>query len=85
MNFFKRFSVACGTLIVGLFLAYKYVLNEEQRGLAREANEEIQAVMREVTDMVVPLVSEKPTRAQEEAKAEANRERTREQWEKIGY
>jgi hypothetical protein len=64
---------------------YRYVLTDEQRDSLNEAADVVRAATREVTDTVSPLVSDGPTRTEEETAAEANRWRTVQQWKALGY
>ncbi|MBR3159693.1 MAG: hypothetical protein IKG18_17285 [Atopobiaceae bacterium] len=86
MNVLNRITVFLGVFIVGGYLAYHHVLSDEQRADVAAAQEELKKAMEEISDAVMPLVSKgTPTKAQERAAAEANRARTAQQWEAIGY
>ena len=85
MNVLRNIFIVMGAAIVGTYLAYEHVLSDEQREELRAANHEIQKAFRDVADTIEPIVSKGPTRAEEEAAVEANQERTRKQWNAIGY
>ncbi|MBO7674511.1 MAG: hypothetical protein J6S63_05830 [Atopobiaceae bacterium] len=85
MKTLERIAISLGLFFVGIAAIYRYVLTDEQRETLVEAATAVQSATREVTDMVSPLVSDGPTRSEEEALAEANRERTAKQWEALGF
>lgn len=86
MNVLSRITVAVGVLIVGGYLAYHHLLTEEQKADVVAAQQEVSAAWEEVADAVSPLVSKgAPTKSQERAAAQANRERTAQQWAALGY
>ena len=85
MNRLERAVVMAGLVVVGITLAYRHVLTDEQREAAREGATVLQNATQEVTDTVSPLVSNGPTRKEERAAAEANRARTEAQWAALGY
>ena len=84
MKTLEKIAIAFGLFFVGVAAAYRYVLTDEQRASLAEATDAVRAAAREVTDTVSPLVSDGPTRTEEEAAAEANRKRTAAQWEALG-
>ena len=86
MNLLSRISAALGVVIVGTYLAHRYLLNDEQRAEVAAVREEMRASVEEVADAVSPITSKGgPTRSEERAAAEANRARTKAQWAAIGY
>lgn len=85
MVIIKRLPVVIGVAFVGTYLAYQYLMNEEQRSDVRTAVAEVRNAVQDVTDVVSPLVKKGPTRAEEEAAVRENQARTREQWHQIGY
>lgn len=85
MKMYEKLAIAAGLVVVGITAVYRHVLTEEQRDAMREASDAVGAVAREVTDVVKPLVSDSPTKTQEEEAAAANRARTAAQWEALGY
>lgn len=85
MRLLERIILISGLLVVGVTAVYRYVLTEEQRDGLRETSDVLRSATREVTDSVAPLISDGPTKSEEEAAARANRERTVEQWEALGY
>ncbi|MDO4539016.1 MAG: hypothetical protein Q4B54_12705 [Coriobacteriales bacterium] len=85
MKLLERIAFTMGLVVVGVTVVYRYVLTAEQRSALGEAGDAIRSATREVTDTVAPLVSDGPTKSEEEAMAAANRARTIDQWQKIGY
>lgn len=85
MKTLERMAIGLGLAIVGLVAVYRHVLNEDQRGLAREMSDAVRSATQEVVDVISPLVSDGPTRSEERAASEANRARTAAQWEALGY
>ena len=85
MNLLKKVFVGVGIAAVGLNLAYRYLLSDEQRSELRKVQEEMSNAAQEVSEAVSPLVSDGPTPSEERAAAEANRARTEEQWAAIGF
>ncbi len=86
MNVLSRITVFVGVVIVGGYLAYHHLLNEEQRADVMAAQEEVRVAVDEISDAISPIVSKgAPTKKQEREAAEANRARTAEQWAAIGY
>lgn len=85
MNTLERMAIGLGLIVVGTVAAYRYVLSDEQRAVARELADDVRNATREVVDVVSPLVSDGPTKSDEEAAARANRERTATMWRGLGY
>ena len=86
MNLLSKISAALGVVIVGTYLAHRHLLNDEQRTEIAALRQEIRASVEEVADALSPITSKGgPTRSEERAAAEANRERTKAQWAAIGY
>lgn len=85
MKLYEKIAFGLGLIVVGVTVVYRYVLSDEQRSALNEAGDAIQSATREITDTVSPLVSDGPTKSEEEAMAAANRARTIDQWQKIGY
>ena len=85
MRLFERIAFGAGLVVVGITLVYRYVLTDEQREGISEAADVLQKAAREITDSVAPLVSDGPTKSEEEAMAEENRARTADQWASLGY
>ena len=85
MTLFERVAISAGIAVVGVTLAYRYVLTDEQRASMQEVADTLRNATHEVTDSVAPFVSDGPTHAEEEAAARANRARTAQQWQKLGY
>lgn len=85
MNVLKQIVTVLGVITIGMYLAYEHVLSDEQREEMRAVSEEISKAWNEVSDAISPLVKKGPTHAEERAAVEANQERTRQQWEAIGY
>lgn len=85
MKTLERMAIMLGLAIVGITAVYRYVLTDEQRSALQEGADVLRSATREVTDIISPLVSDGPTRSEEEAAARANQERTAAQWEALGY
>lgn len=85
MKWLERLAIGAGLVVVAVTVVYRYVLTDEQRDGIQEANDVVQSAVREVTDTISPLVSDGPTKSEEEAAAAANRARTAAQWEALGY
>lgn len=85
MKLLERIAIGLGVAVVAVTVVYRYVLSDEQREALDEAAGVLRSATREVTDTVMPLVSDGPTKTEEEAAAAANRARTAAQWEKLGY
>lgn len=85
MKALEKLTIGIGLFFVGIAAVYRYVLTDEQRDSFNEAADVVRAATREVTDTVSPLVSDGPTRTEEETAAEANRWRTVQQWKALGY
>ncbi len=85
MKLLERVAITLGLIVVGVTAVYRYVLSDEQKEALNEASDAIRSAAREVTDTVSPLISDGPTKTEEEAMAEANRARTAAQWEALGY
>ena len=85
MNVLEKVFIAAGIIVVGVTVAYRYVLSDEQRDSMREAADVLRNVSHEVSDSVSTLMSGGPTHAEEQAAAEINRARTASQWAELGY
>ena len=86
MNVLNKITVFLGIALVGGFLAYRHLLSDEQKADVVAAQEELKNAVDEISEAVMPLISKgAPTKAQERAAAEANRARTAQQWEAIGF
>ena len=85
MNLLKKIPVVVGVVFVGSYLAYQYLLSDEQREALRSATEDIRKSTQEVSDAIAPLVKKGPTRQEEESAVRENQARTREQWRELGY
>jgi predicted negative regulator of RcsB-dependent stress response len=85
MNILEKVFIAAGIIVVGVTVAYRYVLSDEQRDSMREAADVLRNVSHEVSDSVSPFMSGGPTHAEEQAAAESNRARTASQWSELGY
>ncbi|MDO4796915.1 MAG: hypothetical protein Q4A01_02735 [Coriobacteriales bacterium] len=85
MNVLEKMALGAGLVIVGATAVYRYVLNDEQREAIREVSSSIASATEEVSDSISPLVSGGMTHAEERARIEKNRARTRDQWEALGY
>ena len=85
MNFLEKAALAFGLTVAGVTLVYRYALSDEQREAVREAEMYVSDATQEITDSISPLVNGGPTHASEKASYAANRERTKEQWEALGY
>lgn len=85
MRLLERTAITLGLIVIGVTVVYRYVLNDEMRGAAQDAADAIRSATREVTDTISPLVSDGPTKSEEEAMYAAGRERTAAQWEALGY
>lgn len=85
MKLLERLAILLGLAVVGVTAVYRYALTDEQREALQDLSHEMQAATREVTDMVMPLMKDGPTKTEEEAMAAANRERTAAQWDALGY
>ena len=84
MKLLERIVLTMGAVVVGVTLVYRYVLTDEQRSALGEASDAIKSAPQDVTDSIAPLRSER-TKAEERAAVEANRARTAEQWESLGF
>lgn len=85
MKLLERFTITVGLIVVGVTVMYRYVLTEEQREAIGEISDTLSGAVQEVSDSVLPLVSDKPTKSEERAMAEENRAKTAAQWESMGY
>ena len=85
MKVLEKVAIAVGLVVVGVTVVYRYVLSNDQREAMREAGESVRGAVQEVSDSVSPLVSNKPTKSEERAKAEENRAKTAAQWKSLGY
>ena len=86
MHTYEKVLLIAGLVVVGVTLAYRNLLDEEQKKDLREAADAVRAANDEVLDSVSPLVSgASHSRRDEEAAAEANRARTAAQWAEIGF
>lgn len=85
MRVLEKMAFTAGLVVIGITAVYRYVLSDEQRGAVKEIGDAIREATREVMDTMAPLVSEGPTRAEEEAASEENRARTAAQWASLGY
>lgn len=85
MRLYEKILFVAGLAVVGITLAYRYVLNEEQRDGIREAGSVLRNAGQEVADSVSPLVKDGPTHADEVRMAEENRAKTAAEWEAVGF
>lgn len=86
MNVLNKITVFLGIALVGGYLAYRHLLSDEQKADVVAAQEELKNAVDEISEAVMSLISKgAPTKAQERAAAEANRARTAQQWEAIGF
>ena len=85
MKLYEKIIVGAGLVIVGITAAYRYVLTDDQRSALREVGDSLRKANQEVHDTVAPLVSDGPTKKEEQEMFEAGRARTAKQWEKLGY
>ncbi|MDO4806801.1 MAG: hypothetical protein Q4A07_06095 [Coriobacteriales bacterium] len=85
MRTLERMAIALGVVIVGITAVYRYMLGDEQKAALQEGADVLRAATREISDSITPLMSDGPTRSEEEAAARANQERTAAQWEALGY
>lgn len=85
MRFIEKVALGAGILVVLVTAVYRNVLTDDQRAATREASSVLRDATREVTDTVKPLISDAPTKSEEEAAIRANRARTAAQWSALGY
>ncbi len=85
MKLLERIAFGLGLVVVGVTAVYRYVLSDDQRSAVKEAGDAVRSAGREVADTISPLVSDGPTKSEEEAILAANRARTVDQWQKLGY
>ena len=85
MRLLEKIAFIAGLTVVGVTAIYRYVLSDEQRASLQEGADTIRKATREVTDSISPLVSDGPTKSEEEAMAQQNRERLAKQWAELGY
>lgn len=81
MRFYEKLALGAGLAVMGVTIAYRHLLSEEQRDALREAANVIRTAYEDITDSV----SQGPTKAEERAAVAANRARTAAQWNAIGY
>ena len=86
MRTYEKVLLIAGLVVVGITLAYRNLLDEEQKKDLREAADAVRAANDEVIDSVSPLVKGgSHSRRDEEVAAEENRARTAAQWQAIGF
>lgn len=86
MRTYEKVLLIAGLVVVGVTLAYRNLLDEEQKKDLREAADAVRAANDEVIDSVSPLVKGGSySRREEEIAAEENRARTAAQWQAIGF
>lgn len=85
MSVIDKIALGAGLVVVASTMVWRYVLNDDQRAELSSVSASITEATREISDSISPLVSDGPTHAEEEARAEENRARTKAQWEALGY
>ena len=86
MHTYEKVLLIAGLVVVGVTLAYRNLLDEEQKKALREMTDEMRAAREEVVDSVSPLMNGgAPTHHSDETDAEENRARTAAQWAAIGF
>ena len=86
MHTYEKVLLVAGLVVVGVTLAYRNLLDEDQKKDLREVADSIRTASDDVVDSVSPLVNG-PTHSHraEEIAAEENRARTAAQWKAIGF
>ena len=85
MHVLEKIALGAGLVVVASTAVFRYVLNDEQRDALREMSASISDATREVSDSISPIVSDGKTHAGEAARVQANQDRTKAQWEALGY
>ena len=86
MHTYEKVLLIAGLVVVGVTLAYRNLLDEEQKKDLREAADAVRTANNDVIDSVSPLVKgTSHSHREEEATAEENRARTAAQWAAIGF
>ena len=86
MHTYEKVLLVAGLVVVGITLAYRNLLDDEQKKDLREAADAVRAANDEVIDSVSPLVNgTSQSRREEEIAAEENRAKTAAQWAAIGF
>ena len=86
MHTYEKVLLVAGLVVVGVTLAYRNLLDDEQKKDLREAADAVRAANDEVIESVSPLVNgSSHSHRDEEAAAAENRARTAAQWAEIGF
>lgn len=86
MHTYEKVLLVAGLVVVGVTLAYRNLLDEEQKKDLREAADAVRVANDEVLDSVSPFVKgASRSRRDEDNAADGNRAKTAAQWAAIGF